>query len=395
MKHGIHNQSNTAGIGRLADYIKGAAEKRATVKIDGKSFVLRPFRLLLALLAVLVVVWVIGFVLSFGTDMRNVNVEFESGSMYSAVPAGDMAAMYNNRGVKLIDSRGEVTETISEALSQPLVEAEGDYMLLADLSGNHFAAGYKNGKQICRYNIDRDIISAKITSDGYAAVAADTDGYKGRVTVYNNRGSELYSWNSGSGYISDIAVTDNGRYLAVAQLLTLNGAADTKIQIIDTRRGEVIATADRSGELAAEIKFVDSNKLAVVTDSCISAYDRKGNQLFDISLAGKRASLYSLDSDECIAVVTMDNRGNHVLEMYSYSGKFLGSYMAGSEIRAVAARDGFVIVVEQKGIVRINLRGKQKAAVNVEHDIKSICCFDGGKRIIAIGSSQAETLRVN
>ena len=395
MKHGIHNQSNTAGIGRLADYIKGAAEKRATVKIDGKSFVLRPFRLLLALLAVLVVVWVIGFVLSFGTDMRNVNVEFESGSMYSAVPAGDMAAMYNNRGVKLIDSRGEVTETISEALSQPLVEAEGDYMLLADLSGNHFAAGYKNGKQICRYNIDRDIISAKITSDGYAAVAADTDGYKGRVTVYNNRGSELYSWNSGSGYISDIAITDNGRYLAVAQLLTSNGAADTKIQIIDTRRGEVIATADRSGELAAEIKFVDSNKLAVVTDSCISAYDRKGNQLFDISLAGKRASLYSLDSDECIAVVTMDNRGNHVLEMYSYSGKFLGSYMAGSEIRAVAARDGFVIVAEQKGTVRINLRGKQKAAVSVEHDIKSICCFDGGKRIIAIGSSQAETLCVN
>ena len=181
----------------------------------------------------------------------------------------------------------------------------------------------------------------------------------------------------------------------MAQLLTSNGAADTKIQIIDTRRGEVIATADRSGELAAEIKFVDSNKLTVVTDSCISAYDRKGNQLFDISLAGKRASLYSLDSDECIAVVTMDNRGNHVLEMYSYSGKFLGSYMAGSEIRAVAARDGFVIVVEQKGIVRVNLRGKQKAAVNVEHDIKSICCFDGGKRIIAIGSSQAETLRVN
>ena len=395
MKHREHKQSKTAGIGRLADYVMHAADRSAVVKIGGKSFVWRPFRLLLALLAVLAVVWIIVFVLSFGTDMRNVNVEFESGSVYSATPAGDKAAMYNNRGVKLINSRGKVTETISEAMSQPLVEAEGDYMLLADLSGNHFAAGYKNGKQICKYNIERDIISAKITSDGYAAIASDTDGYKGRVTVYNNRGSELYSWNSGSGYISDIAITDNGRYLAVAQLLTSSGAADTKIQIIDTRRGETVASVDRVDETAAEIKFENSNKLTVVTDSHISAYDRKGNQLFDISLAGKRASLYSLDSEDCIAVVTMDNRGNHVLEMYSYSGKLLGSYMAGSEIRAVAARDRYVIVVEQKGIVRVNLRGKQKATVNVEHDIKSVCCFDGGKRIIAVGSSQAETLRVN
>lgn len=394
MKHRKRGTNARTITDKFLGYIDNASEKTVVMKFGKQSLSVKPFKLFAALVLVLVLIGIISFILSFGTDLRSVEVEFESGSPYKTKAAGSNVILYNNRGAKIITPKGKVSAEVSEALSEPLVEARGDYLLLTDLAGNHFAACYKNGGEQYRLSVDKDIISAKVTADGFCAVATDTDGYKGRVTVYNKRGSEQYAWNSGSGYITDIDITDNGRYLAVAQLSVGEGRTDTKIQFIDTRRGDVISTAERSGEAAAEVKFVGSDKLIVVTDSHISAYNKNSKQLFDISLDGKSPSLYSLDSDSCIAAVSLDNRGNHVLEMYSYTGKLLGSYTATGEIRALAVCGRSAAIVEQKGIVRVTSSGKQKKIVNIEHDVKDICCFDNG-RILSVGASQAETLKLN
>lgn len=394
MKHRKKDNRIKAAADRIAGYVHTAAQKTTVMRFKGHSVSLKPFKFFAALTVILVFIGIIAFILSFGTDIKTVEAEFESGSPYKTKAAGSNVVLYNNRGAKIITPKGRVSASVSEALSEPLAEAEGDYLLLADLAGNHFVACYKNGGEQYRLSLDKDIISAKVTPEGNCAVATDTDGYKGRVTVYNKRGSEQYAWNSGSGYITDIDITDNGRYLAVAQLSVNEGKTDTRIQFIDTRRGDVISTAERSGEAAAEVKFIGGDKLVVVTDSHISAYNKNAKQIFDISLDGKSPSLYSLDSDSCIAVVSLDNRGNHVLEMYSYSGRKLGAYTASSEIRALSVCGKTAAVVEQKGIVRVASNGKQKKVVNVAHDIKDICCFKGG-RVLSVGASQAETLRLN
>ncbi len=394
MKHRKKENNPRAAADKIAQYIHTASQKTAVMKFGGHSVSVKPFKLFAALAVILVIIGLISFILSFGTDIKSVDAEFESGSPYKTKAAGENVVLYNNRGAKIITSKGKVSASVSEALSEPLAETEGDYLILADLAGNHFAACYKNGDEQYRLSIDKDIISAKVTPDGNCAVATDTDGYKGRITVYNKRGSEQYAWNSGGGYITDIDITDNGRYLAVAQLVVGDGKTDTKIQFIDTRRGDVVSTAERSGEAAAEVKFVGGDKLVVVTDSHIAAYNKNSKQLFDISLDGKSPSLYSLDSTDAIAVVTLDNRGNHVLEMYSYSGKQLGAYTATGEIRALSVCGRNAAIVEQKGIVRVTSGGKQKKVVNIAHDVKDICYFDNG-RILSVGASQAETLRLN
>lgn len=383
----------SAGVKKIADYIRKEAEKSAEIKIGKKKFTFKPIKTIFAVTLLVLVFCIIGFILNMGTNMKTVETEFEAGSAYNAEKASSNGILYNNKGVSLVDDKGKILATIDRAVSQPVVRAEGKYLILADLSGNHYSGVYKNGKTAYDCNTDKDIISAKVTSDGYAAVATDTDGYKACVSVYNNRGNVLYTWNSGSGYVTDVDITENGRYLAAAQLVTDENKCDTRIQFIDTRRGEVIGTAERAGEATAEVKFINDNKLVVITDSHISCYTRSGKQIFDISLEGKTPSLYCLDSEKCLGVVVLDNRGNHMLEIYSYSGKLMGAYTASSEIRALAMHGKTAAVVEQQGIVRVTSRGKAKGVVKIPHDIKDISFFDSD-RILAVGSSEAETLNL-
>lgn len=362
----------------------------ATVKIRGKRFTFRPVAVAAILAVIVLIAAIVSSIGSSGT--KSVDLGFGAEVSCKLLKSDKNIIAYCNRGAAAVNSKGKIKWKVEKELSEPLGESGGKYFLLADLAGNHFAASYKNGKLMNEYKSGSDIISAKITESGFAAIATDTDGYKGKVTVFNKRGREIYAWNSGSGYITDIALSDNGRYLAVAQLITENGLTDGKVQIIDTSKGETISVAERNGEMPVEVKFVSSNKLVVVTDNHIAAYNRGGKQLFDVSLAGKNPSLYSLNSDDMIGVVTFDNKGNNLLELYSLGGKFKGAYTASGDIRVIDVSGRRAAVAEQKGIVRVTSHGKGKKPVSVEHDIKGFVLFPGGKRAFVTGTSQSECL---
>lgn len=380
------------GFMRLKDNAAAVLSKTAVMKIRGRKIVYRPMSLAVVLISVLVLTAIISMLGSAGT--KSVDLAFGTDYGYKTLQSGSNIIAYCNRGMAAVNAKGGIEWRVEKELSEPMAEAGGSYILLADLAGNHFAASYKNGKLQNEYKLGSDIISGKITKSGYAVFATDTDGYKGRVTVFNRRGKEIYVWNSGSGYITDAAITDNGRYIAVSQLVTGGGDTDTRIQIIDTGKGETVASIDRAGEVTAELKFLSPNRLIAVTDNHVAAYSRGGKQIFDISLSGKNPSLYSLDSRDRLAVVTLDNRGNNLLELYSYSGKLKACYTASGDIRAMDVRGRTAVSVEQRGIVRVSARGKGRSAVSVNHDIKNIGLFPGGKRALVIGTSQSECISV-
>lgn len=394
MKSNMYIQKCREVFEQACAYISGLLNKKVTVKIGGRKQTLHPFKIAVSAIAVIVVLSLILSVVSLFGGHKTLNVSFEGGNEYKTKPFKDNVIMYNNRGVRAINSGGETEWEIEETLSEPIVETKGSYILLADLAGKHFASIYKNGRPYREIKTENDIISAKVTGKGYSAFATDTDGYKGKVTVYNRHGNQIYEWYSGSGYVTDVELTENGRYLAVAQLISDGEVASTKIQFIDTRHDKVVATAERTGEIAVCLKSVTSDRLAVVTDKSISGYNMQGKEKFHISLIGKSPTLYNLDGDNAIGVVTQDGRGNSVLELYSGTGKLRGSYTATGDIRALSVRGKGAVVAQQKGITRVNSKGKEKKIISVSHDIKSIGCFDDNKKVLVIGSGEAEVVKV-
>lgn len=380
--------------GRIPGFLSDIFNKSVSAKVGKKRIKFFPAKVAVSVIAAIII---ISFILSLFSTVggtKNVDISFNTGHEYSASSMGDKVLIYNNSSVKAIKPDGRVEWEINEVLSNPLMEVGGDYVLLSDLAGNHYAVSYKKGKKVQEFKIENDIISAKITKTGYVAFATDTDGYKGRVTVFNKRGKEIYVWNSGSGYISDIEISDNGRYLVVAQLVTDAEEAETRLQFIDTRRGEVVASAERAGEVSINMNFVSSNRLILVTDNHIVGYNTKGKEKFSISLVGKNPSLYSIDTDDTIGVVTLDKHGNSVLELYSVSGRLRGSYTASGDIRAISISDKSAVVAQQRGLTRVNARGKEKKTLRVDHDIKTIGYFGSSKRVLAVGATQADTLSI-
>ena len=77
MKHRKKENNPRAAADKIAQYIHTASQKTAVMKFGGHSVSVKPFKLFAALAVILVIIGLISFILSFGTDIKSVDAEFQ------------------------------------------------------------------------------------------------------------------------------------------------------------------------------------------------------------------------------------------------------------------------------------------------------------------------------
>ncbi len=363
-----------------------------TVSVKGKNMTFFPLKLAVLAAGALVLLALLLQLLMIPIHRtRTIDLGFRAGSDYAMQAFQDELLLYNNQNMRVIEKNGETKWSVDLSLSSPLVETGGKYVLTADLGGNHAAALYKDGEKLRDYQITKDIISAKVNKKGTAAFATAADGYKGSVTVIDKKGRELFRWNSGEGYIMDLDISDNGHYLAVAQLSSEGTQADAKIQFIDLYQKKVIRIAERPGTIIGEVRF-SGTKLLTVSNAELCKFSGGGKLIYSVSFAGKRPGKYDISSDDLLAFSAYDHLGNAVLELYNLRGKQVGSYLTDSPITTLAVHGDTAVIASQRDVLQIRRNGKLKKKSTCNHDIKEVGIFGSGKTCLAAGSTEADVI---
>lgn len=364
------------------------------VTMKNKKQQLFPLRIAVVIAGALVLLSLLLQLLSIPIHRpRRIDMGLQSGGSYEIHTFQKDILLCNNQGMKVMNQKGDTVWSFPIALSSPLIETRGDYVLAADLGGNHQAVLIRDGEMVQEFPVTKDIISAKVNKKGTVAIATAADGYKGSVAVIDKKGRELFRLNSGDGYIMDLDLSDNGHYLAVAQLHDKGSQADAKIQFIDLYQKKVVHTAERPGTVIGEIRF-SGKKLLTVSDTELCGFSGGGRLLFEVSFAGKRPGKYDISGDKLLAFSAYDHLGNAVLELYNLRGKQVGSYMADSPISTLDVYDDTVVVARQRDILQISRSGKKRKQVTCNHDVKEVGIFGSGKMCIAAGSSEADLIRL-
>ncbi|MEG1442415.1 MAG: DUF5711 family protein, partial [Oscillospiraceae bacterium] len=270
-----------------------------TVDFRDRTLLLNPFRIAISLLiiAILIILIINMGVLPHLNKKELSESSLESGGAYSQYTYGDDVLLLSNKGLTAIDRSGKKKWKVEAQLTSPLIDIDEKYILIADLDGNNYTATYKDGKIQHEFKVQNDIISAKVNKSGNTAIATEEAGYKGMVSVFNNRGDNIYTWHSGEGYIVDVDISDNSRYLAVSQMMSDGDEVYSRIQFIDIFRGEIVSTAFCESALVANITFDKNDDVVAVSDKNVVGYTKKGKQRFDINLAGKKTTNFILGND--------------------------------------------------------------------------------------------------
>ena len=173
---------------------------------------------------------------------------------------GNGLAAVSENGIRTLDGDGGELFLNSFTMYDPYLESNGETALTCDI-GKNTVKLFDLNSVICSIETDNPIISAHINDDGWFAVCTRESSYTSSVTVYNNKGTAVYKWYSGEGYILGARVGSGNKDMAVL-VLSRSGSEIVRFKLSSEEEQSRYVLEN---EAIIDFNYIDGGKIAAVT----------------------------------------------------------------------------------------------------------------------------------
>lgn len=210
-----------------------------------------------------------------GNDEWFYTVSSDNVSAMAPFDKGGLAVL-TDTSVKYFDSYGNSVGSNEFTYSSPVLETCGKNVLLYDRGGYSLRVE-KNGVTFSNQTFDSVVTLGAIGKKGnYAYVLDANEGFQSHLYVYNFRGAKQFEWGCSSDYISDIALSDNGRNLCAAVMGADNAEYFSDIILFSFRSDEPVYTLRLADTAVYAVSFIGYKKIAAYSDKGVFIVDGDG-----------------------------------------------------------------------------------------------------------------------
>lgn len=122
------------------------------------------------------------------------------------------------------------------------------------------------------------VLAVTVSDGGYIAVTDNCSGYKGQISVYNERAELVFSFRSSEHFVTDALVTADNKHLAAVTLAEENGIFRSHILFYRLNSTELETSIALDDAFVTHLGAADG-KLALVADTCFTAASNSGELL--------------------------------------------------------------------------------------------------------------------
>ena len=225
---------------------------------------------------------------------------------------------------------------------------------------------------------ESSVVVAALADNGSFATSHASEKHQSILRVYNSRFKNVFQWNCSQERVADIALSRNGRNLAVAAVGAENAEIYTRIIIFNIGDTEPKADVKFSGTMFFDVVYTASGKIIAAGDNKTVVLNKKGETVDE--------TVYAEDS---ILAVCSDDSGNTVvcyeefggaktgIARYSRSGKKTCSVVVDGIPDCVAAEGGRIAVASGNEIVVYSQNGKEVKRIETENAVESVFIASG------------------
>ncbi len=272
-----------------------------------------------------------------GLDAIDKNVG-ESGFVKFAY-FGENMIKYTKDGATYIDASGKNIWTQSYEMKTPIINVNGDYVIIADQQGNNiYICNTEGCTGVAKTQLP--ITKAAVSAKGVTAAVVE-DSTASYIFYFKKNGEELginiKMLLSGDGYPVDIALSPDGQQIVMSVMYMANGALKNKVVFYDfSEIGKNINNRFIGG---FEEEFDDKMvaRVRYLNDQTVCAFSDKGLTFISVKDVIPDVNVISVPvaediesicySDKYAAVVVDNPSGNpYRLDVYSTDGKQVTSF---------------------------------------------------------------------
>lgn len=215
-------------------------------------------------------------------------------------------AVVNSKGVEFYDNKGNYDSDIAFKIYSPYIHSNDKYAAVADI-GSQNALVLKGFRQAYKIAEQEPISSVSVNKNGYTAVITNESGYKSSVVIYNNLGSEIYTWYSGELYVVDVKISDNNKRFAVVGI-NAEDSLKSVVKLFKISESDPYSEVIFESELAYQLEYRGSN-LMVLTDKEIKTISSAGNVKNRYNFDGQTLLCFDIENSKMPVLALDDKEG--------------------------------------------------------------------------------------
>lgn len=184
-------------------------------------------------------------------------------------------AVLNKNNFTTYNSSGNKAFDLSVELSSPIASSNNRFICLGENGGKKLYL--INGQNIAwQKDIEGAISKVNVNKNGYVSIVVTGTSYKSVVITYDSNGKELFKTYLSSTTAIDSAISNDNKYLAIAEIDYSGTAIQSNIKILSIEKSQndptnaidYIYPAD-SNSIALDINYNSKNRLVCMYDNSI------------------------------------------------------------------------------------------------------------------------------
>lgn len=328
-------------------------------------------------------------------------IELKEGENSNIYTFNKYIGILNKNKFLIYNNTGNEEKSLEVQISNPIFDSANRFLAIAENKGQKLYVIVD--KEISwQADVEGNIAQIHVNKNGYVAVVIVDTSYKTVISVYNTEGKRLFNTYLSSNRTTDVNISNDNKYLAIAEVDTSGTIIKSDVKIISIEKASTDATnsventyKSESGKLIVNIEYQDKTRLVCMyTDSITIIENGQETVLMNndnkkvtfqsveltnnvISIEEKPSGLFTADS--AISIINVENKNvkEYVVEsvtkeIYTYdniialnlgtevefintSGWLVKRYIANQEITNIVVSNNMAGIVYRDKIEIINL----------------------------------------
>lgn len=125
-------------------------------------------------------------------------------------------AVLEQNVLNIYNSSGKLSESLDIVVTTPIVDVNNRFLAIAEKDGKKL---YLVSEQniVWQTDVEGNIVNVNVNKNGYVSIVIAGTSYKNVVVTYNPEGRELFRAFLGSTYAVDTDISNDNKYLAIAE----------------------------------------------------------------------------------------------------------------------------------------------------------------------------------
>lgn len=290
--------------------------------------------------------------------------------------------------------------SMSATFKSVITDSERDYSVIAEDGGSKLMLLSEN-KKLWEFDTNGEVLAVSVNKNGYAACIYAKSGYKSLIKVFKPNGEELFTNYLASTYAVDVEISNDNKYLAIAEVNTEGINMESAIKIIDVNhaQSEAVETIKlENNTLVLDIEYTDKNELFVLED----------NRIECINASHEKITLQEYQNNE-LSLATIENRANavlvekkdtgiftteYLLKIYSSNDQDPKEYTLSSVPKQIYSQNKTIAVDMGNEILFLNTNGKLMKRCRLEGQVKEVKLYGNGSMAGLVFRDRIEIIKL-